>query len=153
MKNIDSFIQEKLIINSKSKLHHYTCQPKDKAELENILRERLKENKNADLNDIDVSQIIDMRNLFTYFDPFNIDISEWDVSNVENMSYMFDGCEHFNCDLSQWDVSNVIYMTNMFFGCRKFNCDLSKWDISSVVNMKNMFAFAKNIKIPSWYRE
>ena len=62
MKFINHYIQEKLVINKNTKAKVYTCQPKDKFELRKILEERLAKDKNANLNDIDVSQITDMSN-------------------------------------------------------------------------------------------
>ena len=111
MKTIDTYINEKL------NLSKYTCKPKDRLELKKIIEERLKEDKDANLNDIDVSDITDMHNLFYQLDPHNIDISEWDVSNVKDMLGMFYDCENFNSDLSEWDVSNVKDMDFMFDGC------------------------------------
>ena len=129
MKSINNYINEKLVISKKLKKYQYTCQPKDKGELKEIIKDRLEADKDANLNDIDVSQITDMSDLFVGLDPHNIDISEWDVYNVIDMLYMFDGCENFNCDLSKWDVSNVIAMSGMFYGCK---------------SLKNK---------PSWYKE
>ena len=115
MKSLTTYINEKLVINKNIKLH--TEYPKTKEELRDILAKRLKENKNADLNDIDVSEIDDMSYLFCKLDPHNIDISEWDVSNVKYMYCMFAGCQNFNSDLSNWDVRNVEDMQYMFDGC------------------------------------
>ena len=115
--SIDDYIQEKLKINSNSKIVEYKHQPKDKDELKKIIEKRIDKNKDADLNDIDVSGITDMSNLFYNLDPHNIDISEWDVSNVKNMRFMFQFCKHFNSNLSNWDVSNVKDMTEMFYEC------------------------------------
>ena len=144
MKNLQSIIQEKLRLdkNTRSSYNYY---PKTKEELRKILGERLIKDKNANLNDIDVSNIIDMgpdsedKGLFEKLDPHNINISEWDVSNVENMKYMFYECTNFNSDLSNWDVSNVENMRSMFYDCRNFNSDLSNWNVSNVINMYNMF--------------
>ena len=147
-------IIEGLKIGSKTKVNTYSCQPKDKNELRSIINERLKKDKDANLNDIDVSEITDMSNLFVKLYPYNIDISEWDVSKVTNMSYMFNGCDNFNCDLSNWDVSNVTDMKCMFNGCHKFNQDISKWDVSNVIDMKYMFFWCDSLKNkPSWYKE
>ena len=106
MKNINNYISEKLNIKN-IKVRQYTYHPKTKGELQLILRERLSKDNNANLNDIDVSDITDMSNLFEKLNPHNIDISEWDVSNVTNMINMFYNCQNFNCDLSEWNVSNV----------------------------------------------
>ena len=150
----------------------YNYHPKTKDELRNIIEDKLAENKNADLNDIDVSRITNMSDLFTGLDPHNINIKYWNVSNVKDMSSMFFICKNFNCDLSNWDVSNVENMNSMFYGCKNFtgeglenwktikcikmdfmfsscenlNCNLSNWDVSNVETMCNMFCGCLNFK-------
>ena len=110
MKTITNYIQEKL------NLSNGIIKPKDKDELIKIIEERLDKDKDANLNDIDVSGITDMFNLFLDLDPHNIDISEWDVSNVKDMTMMF--CDsNFNNDISNWDVSNVKDMDYIFVEC------------------------------------
>ena len=125
--------------NFKSKNERSKYFPKDNQELRKLLEERLAEDKDADLNDIDVSQITNMDRLFYKLDPHNIDISLWDVSNVENMNSVFYGCKKFNCDLNSWNVSKVTNMEHMFHDCNVFNCDLSNWNVSKVKNMESMF--------------
>ena len=126
MKNLQDIIQEKLQIGSKTKVSGYKYRPKYKGELKGLLGKLLDERgKNANLNDIDTSEITDMSYLFYNLDPHNINISAWDVSNVKDMRIMFDGCENFNSDLSKWDVSNVINMYSMFSNCKKFNSNLN----------------------------
>ena len=121
MKSLKSYIQEKLIIK-KSKYNYF---PQTKEELREIIEKRIKaEGNEVDLNDIDVSNITDMSNLFEDLD-FNGDISDWNVSNVTDMSSMFWGCKSFNQDISSWDVSNVTFMSNMFYSFKSFNCDIS----------------------------
>ena len=153
--SLDNYITEKLKIGKVT----YTCQPKDKFELRKILEERLDKDKNADLNDIDVSKITDMGEvsgfgLFEYLDPHNIDISRWDVSNVEDMYRMFYNCKNLDCDLGNWDVSNVKDMYAMFFRCSKFTGEgLENWDVSNVEKMSFMFEWCENFKNkPSWYK-
>ena len=148
MKTIDNYINEKLNLS----VHKYTCEPKNVIELAEILNKRIKKNEDADLNDIDISNLTDMRWAFSGLDPHNIDISEWDMSNITMTSGMFYGCRNFNCDLSGWDVSNVKDMRYMFEGCEKFNCDLSDWDVSNVKDMHNIFKECTSLKNkPSWY--
>ena len=79
----------------------YNYFPTSKKQLRQIIINLLNERgKDADMNDIDVSNITDMSNLFDGLDPHNIDISKWDVSFVTNMMSMFFNCDNFNCDLS-----------------------------------------------------
>ena len=70
----------------------------------------------------DVSNVTDMRNLFSFNDDFNDDISKWDVSNVTDMISIFEDAESFNQDIGKWDVSKVTDMEWMFHGAKKFNC-------------------------------
>ena len=91
MKNLKDIILERLHINKDTGNHdhHYNYYPKTKDELEELVDKLIKERGNeADLNDIDTSEITDMSELF-YKSDFNGDISEWDVSNVKNMRHMF----------------------------------------------------------------
>ena len=116
MKSLPQFIQEKLIIK-KNKSTNYNYFPESKEELQDIILKRIKEEGNeVDLNDIDVSNITDMSNLFNETN-FNGDISKWDVLNVTNMYSMFYGCESFNKDISNWDVSNVSNKKKIFRYC------------------------------------
>ena len=102
MKTLRQHIDEALKIGRDiSKFSNYSCQPKDKSELEHLIEDRIsKEGDECDLNDIDVSQITDMYGLF-YDMRFNGDISRWDVSNVKNMSYMFNGSSFNGCSINK----------------------------------------------------
>ena len=114
MKQINKYIVERLHINKDIGKYHY--HPKTRDELKELVDQLIKERGNdADLNDIDTSEITDMNYMFAD-SKFNGDISEWDVSNVKDMGYMFAYSE-FTCengDLSNWDVSNVKDMIYIF---------------------------------------
>ena len=139
MKSLTQHITEKLVLNSNSKIrkqeHNY--HPKTRDELEKLIEQLIKERGNeADLNDIDVSEITDMSNLFSKLDPHNIDISEWNVSNVKFMESMF-----YNCDgLTSINISaNVTSIGSAAFR----NCDgLTSVTIGDGVTSIGEFAFA-----------
>jgi surface protein len=153
MKTVNNYINEALI-KKNTKIKTYNYFPKDKKELQSLLKELLDERgKDADLNDIDTSDITDMSELFDNLDPYNIDISEWNVSSVKNMEWMFCWCDNFNSDLSAWDVSEVEDMSRMFNKCEKFNSDLSSWNVSKVTNMQQMFRGCTSLtNTPNWYK-
>ena len=143
MKTLNQYIEEKLVLNSNSKIRkqqEYKFRPESNRELRELVIRLIKERgDDADLNDIDTCEITDMSNLFQ-FSKFNGDISGWDVSNVENMDGMFYDSKFTgkNGDISKWDVSKVTNMFNMF-NFSKFNSDISKWDVSNVEDMRNVF--------------
>ena len=90
MKDLNTYITEKLILNKSNAKQECHYHPKTKIELKDLLKKLLDERgEDANLNDIDVSQITDMSRLFFNLDPHNIDISEWDVSNVAKIDRMF----------------------------------------------------------------
>ena len=138
MKTLTEHINEALKIGKNlSEWSAYSCQPKTKKELKEIVKDRIrKQGTKCDLNDIDVSLIEDMSMLFEESE-FNGDISKWNVSKVENMSLMF-SYSKFNGDISKWDVSNVKYMDYMF-NESNFNGDISKWNVSKAEDMSGMF--------------
>ena len=140
MKSLTQFIQEKLVIKKSTSFNHNYF-PKTKKELREIIEQRIEsEGNEVELNDIDVSKITDMSDLFRGLD-FNGNISNWDVSNVTNMMYMFGWCESFNQDISNWDVSKVVSMWGMFWGCKSFNQDISNWDVSNVKHSEYVFTY------------
>ena len=100
MKEIAKFIKEGLKITAKTKVDKYNYYPKTKRELHNLSNQLIEERGNeGDFNDIDVSKITDMSDLFFTMDKFNGDIFNWDVSNVTDMKYMFFVCESFKQDI------------------------------------------------------
>ena len=130
MKQINKYIVERLHINKDTGNRHYNYHPKTRDELRQLVYKLIKERGNeANLNDIDTSEITDMSYIFSY-SSFNGDISEWDVSKVEDIHYMF-AYSYFYGDISNWTVSNVKDMNHMFYGS-SFNGDISNWDVSNV---------------------
>ena len=111
MKHLKNFLNQNNIHeglklgSSKIKINNYSVRPKTLEELQDILKERIAKDKDADLNDIDISEIDDLKFCFFTLHPGNIKVDKWDISNVKNMYYMFYECDKFNGDLSSWDVS------------------------------------------------
>ena len=92
---------------NESVTHQYTLFPKNKSELQQMIKDEIeKQGNEADLNHIDVSQITDFSKLFKESE-FCGDISKWDISKVTNMCEMFHCARLFNQDISGWDVSKV----------------------------------------------
>ena len=152
MKTLNSYITEKFQV-SKDHIRGYKYYPETSRELIECIRDKIEKeglgtkDKPLDLNDIDTSEITNMKNLFNrnnilYGLSVNgyFDISDWDVSNVEDMSYIFLGSS-FDGDISGWDVSKVKNMQGMFEES-KFtgkNGDIGKWKVNNVENMHTMF--------------
>src|SRR5574344_792763 len=113
MKSLKLYITEALHVNRNTKGNYHNYHPKTKDELDQLIDKLIKERGlNADLNDIDTSEITDMSYMF-YESHFNGNISKWDVSNVTDMYSMFQDSK-FNGDISKWDTSNVKIMSFMF---------------------------------------
>ena len=165
MKQLSTYIQEKLIINKDYSDAGLSLKSFD--ELRKIIKDRYNKlgpgtkQKPIDFNDIDVSNIDSFYNdkgigIFDSMDFKYIDISYWDVSNVKSMYDMFFACNKLKSagDLSKWDVSKVTNMIGMFCGCNEleFIGDISKWNVSNVTNMTRMFKGYNNFNqdISKW---
>jgi surface protein len=78
---------------------------------------------------------------------FNQNISDWDVSNVTNMKGMFSECTSFNSGIFELKEGYKIKnMSEMFYNCIAFNQDISKWNVSQVKVVSKMLYGCKNFK-------
>ena len=125
--------------------------PKDKSELQKIIKLYSKRYPEYSLNWLCVFEITDMSHLFEKT-KYNGDINMWDTSNVSDMSYMFYKAYDFNRPIGEWDVSNVTDMCCMFSFAHEFNQPINSWVVSSVTNMRHMFyrAHSFNQSISEW---
>ena len=151
MKTLKQHIVEKLTVSAR-KPTKCTLFPEAKDELKQMIEDEISKNGNeCSLNNINVSNIKDMSDLF-FGSKFNGDISGWDVSNVTSMYDMFNGSK-FNGDISNWDVSNVIDMGYMF-AYSKFNGDISNWNVSDETTQYMPFVGCPLEKNPpKWYKK
>lgn len=132
----------------------YKYFPENKQELQNLIAQKIKENKFGnksfyypDLSDIDISKITNMRYLFheplgRLKKPIKLDLSNWKTHNVRNMTMLFEDCETItDINISTWNTSNVEDMSNMFSRCKSLKTiDLSNFDTSHVTDMSYMFS-------------
>lgn len=160
MKNLISIINEKLVLN-KHIYSNFKYHPRDKKELMEIIYDRCEElgTRDIDFNDIDVSMIDDMSEVFAGYGAYgplgnmnvlrSIDISKWDVSRVKNMESMFENQYELESigDVSKWDVSNVENFNFMFKGCNYLECDITNWKMSKAKEVKQMLNGAKFVKL------
>lgn len=157
MKQLNFFIQEKLKINSQSKVNKYKYYPTNYEQLKDIIAKKINEKgDNINFNDVDVSNLAYMAGAFSYKSNLtHIDISDWDVSNCKDMEEMFIGCKNLESigDISDWNTSKLEDVTGMFYGCEKLQNigNLDKWNHSKINRKQNMFDLADKIKKPSWY--
>ena len=123
------------------------------------------------LENLDVSHVINMKDMFSGYGIEEIDLSGWDTSSVlysdgmfancknlkkvnlgnfhtQSIKSMFEGCESFETlDLSGWDTSGVSNMDYAFKGCTNLeSLDLSSWDTSRTAYMDYMFSGCTNLE-------
>ena len=161
MKTINQFISEKLNLNNDSKItkRYYNFAPKTTSELSALIDKLIKERGyNANLNDIDTSNITSMNFLFHGGErgKFDGDISKWEMKNVVSMEAMFYYCAFTgdHGDISNWDVSECKNFAAMFERS-EFKGNIEKWKnkIQDDVDMEGMFhACPLENKTPSWYK-
>ena len=70
--------------------------------------------------------------MFSGARSFNQPLNNWDVSNVRDMREMFKGAISFNQSLNKWNVSKGVNMDELFKGATSFNQPLNKWNVSNV---------------------
>ena len=151
MKNLRSYLTEKLLINKNFKDNNKITVSSLK-ELKNIIKERYvdpntkKPNNHIDLSDIDVSELDDLSEAFLWYRFKTIDISGWDTSNVKDMRMMFYGCYDLTdiIGIENMNIDNVECMDYMFSDCRKL-------DITDKI--KDWKVNPKNVRVSGMFRE
>ena len=133
--------------------------PKTHLDIVRIIYMHDMKNGELDLNDVDISELTDLRDIFRdngvdYVKK--IDISEWDFSNVTNMSKMFMGLTKLKEIIFPYnlDLSNVTGLNSVFKKCKmlkKINID--DWKINSQADTTDMFWGCQEKIIPQWYKD
>lgn len=150
MKNLRSYLTERLLINKNFKDNRITVT--SLKELKNIIKERSvdpntkKPNHHIDLSDIDVSELNDLSTSFLWYRFKTIDISGWDTSNVKDMTMMFYGCFELTdiIGIENMNIDNVECMNYMFSDCKKL-------DITDKI--KDWKVNPKNVRVSGMFRE
>ena len=140
MKNLRSYLTEKLLVNKNFKDNNKITVSSLK-ELKNIIKERYvdpntkKPNNHIDLNDIDVSELNDLSEAFL-----------WYTSNVKDMRMMFYGCYDLTdiIGIENMNIDNVECMDYMFSDCKKL-------DITDKI--KDWKVNPKNVRVSGMFRE
>jgi len=148
MKQLTQYIQEKLKINSKSKINHYQYKPKNRKELVEIISKKYQDNKeDLDLNDIDISNIKDLSYLFELIQPIKVDMNLWNTSHVTDIHGLFwNNTVTKEIHIENWDVSNVETAYGAFYFCNKLTeLNLDNWDFSSCTEFDLMFKGCENL--------
>ena len=153
-------IIERLHITKDTGKQEYHYHPKTRDELKELVDKLIKEKGNdADLNNIDTSNITDMSYLFKD-SKFNGDISKWNVSNVTNMHCMFNDSKFTgeNGNISNWNVKKVNRIEFMFSNT-KFAGDINDWEINlhNIQNWTDKYGVFNKSPLeknpPKWYKE
>ena len=91
------------------------------------------------LNNWNLSNITNIRGVFSNNTNFNDFIGNWDTSRVTTMNLLFQNADMFNQDISNWDVSKVATFNQTFSSCNDFNQPIGNWDTSSAIDISFMF--------------
>jgi len=83
------------------------------------------------LEDLNVSKVENMNNLFRTVNVKELNLSKWDVSNVENMAEMFRYSNVEFIDITNWDTSKVTNFALMFDECNELKEVRGALDLSS----------------------
>ena len=95
----------------------------------------------------DLSQVTDMRNMFSGCTSFNQPLNNWDVSKVTDMGDMFEGCTSFNQDLGMWKLEccQELGLDNCGMSVENYSKSLVGW--AAQTNIKNgLHLSAKGLK-------
>lgn len=156
MKNIDTYITEKLNVNKINLQNRFIDDSK-------IIYDKNSLNEKLNINDIKINKykykakskehLIEY--LFKTIDNSNdkdfIDLSYIDVSNLDSLSYVFNKLSLVlprKIDITGWNTKNITSLRSLFSDCKYLEeiKGLNTWDINDVTDMSFMFSWCSNLK-------
>lgn len=174
MKTLKTYINEWKYDNDKNvsyKPHEiYKTKVKDQDELDRTLNAKLRveigpgtKDNPADLNDIDISAMDNLSEIFFDSEFEYIDISNWDVTNVVNVSRMFYRSKLKSINMSNWNLKKFewgMHGSQVFDYCKNLKVvDLSNiketepnWNFISTITGNYRRSKIKFIE-PKWVEE
>lgn len=85
----------------------------------------------------DLSEVINMSEMFAGAESVNPELSDWNTGNVINFAFMFYNASSFNGDIGSWNTENAQNMAGMFYHAESFDQDLGSLDISGVTQLQS----------------
>lgn len=98
------------------------------------------------LNNLDTSNTANMNNMFDGLTKLKtVDLSQLNVSNAVNISNIFSNSGLESVDVADWDVRNVKYASSILANSQIKSLDISNWQVDSLISAMSMFAVAPNL--------
>lgn len=156
MKNLKDYILTEGFKLGKNKVRKttYNFYPKNKQELREIIKEKVK-NDNFNFNDIDVSNVTDMSDLFFALDSntrnkiTKLDLTNWNVENVENMQNIFSSIYNLEeLNINGWITSSVKKFDGAFEYCEKLVNIIGIEDLNTqkAISLESMFRNCESLQ-------
>ena len=107
---------------------------------------------NSSMNNWDISNVVDLANMFKGASSFNENIESWDLSSARTIESMFYGASQFNQPVGNWNIGNVDFSSGTFKDATSFNQDISQWKTGKIRSFRMMFSGATsfNQNIGDW---
>jgi surface protein len=102
----------------------------------------------ADLSNLDTSQVTDMNGIFSYANTDAVQgVEDLDVSKVKDFGFAFYGAKSTKLDLSKWDMSSATSLYVMFTICSQLkSLKVNTWNTSNVTGMNSTFWYTDGLK-------
>ena len=95
------------------------------------------------LENLDISFVLDMSNMFANVNLSELDLSMWDIPRNAGMFFMFYNANISTMNLSTWQLPAKVGIGSIFYGLETTSLNLSHWDVSSLANISSLFSGLK----------